>query len=138
MAQAVPFILQGASSLVQGGGAYRAGQFEAEQSKRAGEIARVQADQIDAQYRDELRTTLSNIRAIRASAGGGADSPSTLAVMAEEERVSRRQRRIEVGGRRMQASQHDSDAAIKRSSARWALGGAVASSMVSFAKAKAA
>lgn len=118
---ATPFVAAGLAGAIRGYGEYQGKSYEASKAKRAGEIARVQADQIDAQYREELSSTISNIRAIRASAGVGANSPSERAYIAEQERVSSRERRIVAGGKRMQANQYDSDSRFLRRSARFSL-----------------
>lgn len=121
-----------ASSLVGAFGQYQAQQYQAEQSKRAAEVGRVQADQIDASYRDELNSTISNIRAIRASSGAGALSPTGIAIEDKQQRTSDRDRRIDVGSKRMQATQDENDAKFRRSSAGWALLGGATSGLSKF------
>lgn len=126
MAAGASLAFSGLAGLVSGYGQMQGQKYEAQKAKRAGQIARVQADQIDSQYREELSSTISNIRAIRASTDANPNSPTSLAVIGEEERVSSRERRIKTGGIRMQADQYDSDAAYLRRSAKWSLiGGAV-------------
>lgn len=130
--QAAAPILALAGSLVGAVGEYRAGQYGAQQSERAAQQGRVQADQIDANYRDELNSTISNIRAIRAASGVGARSPTGMAIEDKQQRVSDRDRRIDVGSRRMQATQDENDARFRRSSAGWALVGGIASGLSKF------
>jgi hypothetical protein len=125
-------IFTGLSGLVGAYGQYQSGQYASEQSKRAAEVGRVQADQIDASYRDELNSTISNIKAIRAGAGVGMNSPTSLAIDANQERISSRDRRIEVGSKRMQANQDENDARFRKSSATFSLVGGVAKSLPSF------
>ncbi|MNE33491.1 hypothetical protein D3C87_1476790 [compost metagenome] len=84
-------------------------------------LGRIQADQIDANYRDELNSTLANIKAIRASAGVVSDSPTGQAVEAGQVRTSNRDRIIDVGSKRMQATQDESDAKFRRSAAKTTL-----------------
>lgn len=124
--QGASLAIGGLVGLVRGVGAYQGTRYEAEKAKRAGDIAKVQADQVDAQYREDLNATISNIRAIRASVGMDPDSPSARAYVAEEERVSSRERRIRAGGLRMQAEQDYADAKFLRRSAKWSLLGGIA------------
>lgn len=132
MGAAAP-ILGLAGGLVSAVGQYQGGNYAAAQSERAAQAGRVQADQIDASYRDELNSTISNIRAIRASAGVGANSPTQRAIEAKQEQTSNRDRKIEVGSKRMQAHQDEADARFRRSSARTALFGGVATGLSKFA-----
>lgn len=131
MAAAAP-ILGLAGSLVGAVGQKQSSDFAASQSKRAAQVGRVQADQIDANYRDELNSTISNIRAIRASAGVGANSPTGMAVEQKQADTSDRDRRIEVGSKVMQANQDDADAKFRKSSAKWALLGGAATGLSKF------
>ncbi|MBW8285083.1 MAG: hypothetical protein K0M55_15945 [Rhizobium sp.] len=131
MAQAAG-ILTGISGIVGAVGQYQAGQYAAAQSKQAAKVGRVQADQIDASYRDELNSTISNIRAIRASSGVGANSPTGMAIEAGQQKISDRDRKIEVGSKRMQAAQDDNDARFRKSAATVSLIGGVAKSLPSF------
>lgn len=122
----------GISGLVSAFGQYSAGQHAAEESKRAAQVGRIQADQIDASYRGELNSTISNIRAIRAGAGVGSFSPTGMALESDAERKSDRDRRIDVGSKRMQATQDDADAKFRKSAATFSLLGGVAKSLPSF------
>lgn len=131
-AAAIAPIMSGLSGVVGAFGSYQAGNYAAAQSKRAAEVGRVQADQIDASYRDELNSTLANIKAIRSSAGVGSDSPTGQAVEAGQVKTSNRDRIIDVGSKRMQANQDDADAKFRRSSAKMSLIGGVAKSLPSF------
>jgi sugar/nucleoside kinase (ribokinase family) len=133
MAQAIAPVLGLAGSLVGAVGQSKASNYAAQQSARAAQVGRVQADQVDASYRDELNSTISNIRAIRASSGTGANSPTGMAIEAKQEDTSNRDRRIEVGNKNMQANQDDADAKFRRSSAKTALFGGVASGLAKFA-----
>jgi hypothetical protein len=133
MAQAAAPLLGLAGSLVGAFGQSQASNYQADQSKRAAQVGRVQADQIDASYRDELNSTISNIKAIRASAGVDPNSPTGMAIDAKQQQTSDRDRRIEVGSKRMQAAQDDADAKFRRSSAKWALFGGAATGLAKFA-----
>src|SRR5690606_15689278 len=101
-------------------------------AKRAAEIGKVQADQIDSQYRDELNSTIANIRAIRSSSGASVNSPTGRAIEANQEKISNRDRRIDVGSKRMQVTQDEADAKFRKSAAKTALFGGVAKSLPSF------
>lgn len=130
--QAAAPILGLAGSLIGAFGQKQGADYEAAKSKRAAEIGRVQADQIDSSYRQELNSTISNIRAIRASAGVGADSPTGMAIEAKQQQTSDRDRKIDVGSKRMQATQDEADAKFRKSSAKWALAGGIASGIAKF------
>lgn len=132
MAQAAAPIFTGLSGIIGAVGQYQAGNYAAAQSKRAAEVGRVQADQIDASYRDELNSTLANIKAIRSSAGVGMDSPTGQAFDAAQVKKSDRDRIIDVGSKRMQATQDENDAKFRKSAARMSLIGGVAKSIPSF------
>lgn len=87
-------------------------------AQKAAQIARVQADQADTAYRDELRTTLANIDTIRASANVPVDSPTSFAIRDKAREDSDAQRIRKVAGINMQANQYDQDAAFYGSAAR--------------------
>ena len=87
-------------------------------AQKAAEIARVQADQADSAYRDELETTLANIDTIRASANVDPTSPTAFALRREARDDSDMQRERKVAGIRMQANQYEQDAAFYGSAAR--------------------
>ncbi|MDI7862531.1 hypothetical protein MRS76_11220 [Rhizobiaceae bacterium n13] len=124
--------LTGAAGIIGAVGQYQAGKNAAAQSEYAAEVGKVQADQIDANYREELNSTIANIRAIRASAGVGANSPTGRAIEAGHAEASDRDRRIDVGSKRMQATQDENDARFRRSSANMALLGGTAKSLPAF------
>jgi hypothetical protein len=85
------------------------------QSQAKARAARTAADETDAALREELATALGNIAAIRAAAGTDMSSPTAQAIVAEETRVSDRQRRIKVGNLTSQATQSERDASYYRS-----------------------
>lgn len=125
-------IFQGLSIVVGAIGEKKAGDHKAAQSAKAAQVGKIQADQIDASYRDELNSTISNIRAIRASAGVGANSPTGMAVEAEQQKRSDRDRKIDVGSKRMQATQDEQDSRFYKSAAKTSLIGGVAKSLPYF------
>ncbi|MDQ0132665.1 hypothetical protein J2T08_000566 [Neorhizobium galegae] len=130
--QAIAPVVGLAGSLIGAFGEKQGQDYEAAKSKRAAEVGRVQADQIDSSYREELNSTISNIRAIRASAGVGANSPTGMAIEAKQEKTSDRDRRIDVGSKRMQATQDDADAKFRKSAAKTALFGGIATGLAKF------
>jgi hypothetical protein len=87
-------------------------------AQKGAEIARVQADQADSAYRDELRTTLANIDTIRASANVDPTSPTAFAIRDQAREDSDKQRIRKVAGLRSQATQFDEDAAFYGSASR--------------------
>lgn len=129
---AVAPILTGLSGVVGAVGQYQAGNYAAAQSKRAAQVGRIQADQIDASYRDELNSTLANIKSIRASAGVDPNSPTGQAVTADQVRTSNRDRIIDVGSKRMQANQDEADAKFRKSAAKVSLLGGTMKALPSF------
>ncbi|MGC4393705.1 hypothetical protein [Agrobacterium sp. M50-1] len=131
MAAAAP-IFMGLSGIVGAVGQYQAGNYAAAQSKRAAQVGRIQADQIDASYRDELNSTLANIKSIRASAGVDPNSPTGQAVNADQVRTSNRDRIIDVGSKRMQANQDEADAKFRKSAAKVSLLGGTMKALPSF------
>lgn len=92
-------------------------EFKAQQAERQARAARTAADQTDAFLRDELTTTLGNIEAIRAAGGVAAGSPTSEAILAREEDVSERQRRIKVGNIKAQAAESEEGARFYRDAA---------------------
>ncbi|MBB3313634.1 valyl-tRNA synthetase [Rhizobium sp. BK196] len=121
-----------ASGFISGKGDQAAQNYKAQQSERAAQIGKIQADQVDASYRSELNSTIANIRAIRSSAGVDPNSPTGMAIDAEQERRSDRDRIIEVGNKRMQSTQDEEDARFYRHSAKSALLGPVVRSLPAF------
>jgi hypothetical protein len=109
--------LQVAGTLGKAKGQSDAYSFQSGQLTKAARAGRTAADQTDAALRDELETTVQNIRAIRASSGMS-DSPTSDAVIDKESEVSDRQRRIKVGNLRAQAEEDDKSAAFYRRAAR--------------------
>lgn len=125
-------LLTGGSLLLSGiGGAIGYNQ-QAQQSKNAAATGRIQANQIDAGYRDELNSTINNIRAIRAGTGVSADSPTTQAIEDQNTATSERNRSRDVASRRIQAEQSERDARSFRNSAFTSLLGGTAKSLPHF------
>jgi hypothetical protein len=129
---AVGGILMGISSLVGAIGTFQAQKFQQQKAKEQAQVGRIQADQIDTAYREELSSTLNNIRAIRATTGVAADSPTTLAVENQQTKISDRNRSRDVANRQMQANEHDASARFLGSAANVSLFGGVAKSLPYF------
>nr|DAH75486.1 MAG TPA: hypothetical protein [Caudoviricetes sp.] len=104
----------------------------AQQAKTAATVGRIQADQIDSSYRDELTSTINNIRAIRATTGVAADSPTTQAIEAYNTKTSDRNRSRDVASRQIQANQSEQDAKFFKTSAGVSLFGGAAKSLPYF------
>ncbi len=102
--------LGAAGSLTQANGQSAASRHAAQGAVYAAQTARINANSTDAYYRDDLRRTLANISAVRASAGVTPDSPTGVAIGEEQARVSDNQRMAKVVGLRAQANQDDADA----------------------------
>lgn len=90
---------------------------QAQQAEWAAQGARINANNTDTYYRDNLRQTLANIDAIRASAGVIPDSPTGLAIRDEQTRISNDQRIAKVTSIRSQANQDIADAQFYRTAA---------------------
>lgn len=125
-------LMSGLSGIVGAYGASQGQKYQAAQAKQQAEVGRMQADQIDTAYRDELSSTLSNIKNIRASTGAAAYSPTGMALEEGQKKISDRNRIRDVASKNMQATQLDKDAKFLRSSANASLFGGVAKSIPSF------
>lgn len=117
-ASAVSTGLSAAGSLTGAAGQSAGAKLQAQKAEQAAQYARLQADQTDVQMREELRTTLANIDAIRASAGADPGAPTAMAIKDNEARISDRERNARTLGLRAQALQSEADAAFYRSSAK--------------------
>lgn len=125
-------IMSGLSGIVGAYGVSQGQKHQAAQAKQQAEVGRMQADQIDTAYRDELSSTISNIQNIRASTGAAAFSPTGMALEEGQKKISDRNRTRDVASRNMQATQLDKDAKFLKSSATASLFGGVAKSIPSF------
>jgi hypothetical protein len=111
-----------ASGIASAVGTYQAGQYKAHQAEEDAKIGQIRAKQIDSQYRDELSSTIANIRTIRAATGVGANSPTTLALEGQSRTVSDRNRTRDVANQRIQSNRDAEDAKFLRRSAGLSLG----------------
>lgn len=125
-------LLTGGSLLLSGVGTAVGYSKQAQDAKNAATTGRIQANQIDAGYRDELNSTINNIRAIRAGTGVSANSPTTQAIEDQNTATSERNRSRDVASRRIQADQSERDARSFRNSAFTSLLGGTAKSLPYF------
>lgn len=98
--------LGAASTLLGAEGQAKGSEVQAQNAEYAAQSARINAYATDAYYRNDLRTTLSNISAMRASAGMG-DSPTSQAVTDYDTDISNLQRSSKVTGQLAQAKMDD-------------------------------
>lgn len=95
------------SGIMSGVGGMVGNNQSAQTAKDQAGLARVQANQTDTAYREDLMSTISNIRAIRASSGVGSGSPTGIAIEQRQEQLSDRNRVTAVAGKRFEASSQD-------------------------------
>lgn len=103
-------VLGVASILTQTAGSVMGQRYQSQQDKLRQRTAEVQAADTNAAYTEELNRTVSTIKAIRASAGVPADSPSTRSYIAEQARISDINRSKAVGANQLQAEAASNDA----------------------------
>lgn len=106
------------SGVLEAAGEARADSFRASEANAAARRGKIAASETDVALREELRSVLGNIRAVAASAGRSPDSPTTLAILENETRISDRQRRITVSNIEEQVSSDKRSAAFLTTSAR--------------------
>ena len=131
MADPITLLMIGSTAVSAIGGAVGLS-HEAKQAETRAKIGRMQADQIEAGYRNELATTLNNIRAIRATTGVGADSPTTRAIEGKNTVISDRNRTRDMANRRIQATEDENAGRYKRFSAGMALLGGGAKGLTQY------
>jgi hypothetical protein len=96
-------------------GALSGGAAEERKLEAEARMARMNADEADTVYRQDMMRQLSNIKAIRASSGMGIDTPSFGAVVEGERETASANRQRQVRGYNLKASQLDADASeVKR------------------------
>ncbi len=125
-------LMMGSSLLLEGYGGAVGSNHQAQQALNAATTGRIQANQIDNSYREELDTTIKNIRAIRAGTGAAIDSPTGQAIEAENTRVSDQNRSRDVASRRIQVDQSERDSKLFRNAAMASLLGGTAKSLPEF------
>jgi hypothetical protein len=95
---------------VQAFGAIAGAKAEERQLEAQARGARMQADQADTVYRQDMMRQISNIKAIRASSGMETAGPTFDAIIGDERATAGANRRRKVAGYNMQASQAEADA----------------------------
>ncbi len=103
----------------------------AQTAKDQAGLARVQANQTDTAYREDLMSTISNIRAIRSSVGVGANSPTGQAIEERQQQLSDRNRITDVTGKRLTAESQDRAAKAYQTAGTISLIGGVAKGLSS-------
>ncbi len=115
-----------AAGLLSGIGGMMSGQQSASNALNAAGLARVQANQTDTAYREDLQRVLGNMRAIRASSGVGSNSPTGIALEQQQENLSDRNRITAVTGKRLEAENYEAQARAAQRAGEFALiGGGV-------------
>jgi hypothetical protein len=104
--------LKVAGGIGQGRAAKTEGQIKAIRYQTAAEAGRVRAVQTDAEYRDELNTTLANINAITAGQNRSIDSPTSRALLDKAEDINARARITAKSNEMLKAIASDSDAQL--------------------------
>lgn len=118
------------SGLIGMFGQYQAQQYQSQRAEQDAKIGKIRADQIDAAYRTDLSSTISNIKAISATTGAGTDSPTGQAIRDENVKISERNRTRDVANQNMQAFQSEQDARFYKASAGIGLLGGVGKTLV--------
>lgn len=113
--------LQGYSIKLKAAGEAAGYEHEAHKSEAVAKAARVEADQTDAMFREELRSTLANITAVRAAAGAALDSPTGLALAEKAKEMSESQRVTAISNNLMKIGLAVSDAAYFHRAATMAI-----------------
>lgn len=110
--------MQTASGIAGAAGEARAQSFKASEAAKAARYGKIAAAETDTHMRQELAAVVGNIRAIRASSGIAHDSPTTQAIIANEETVSDRERRIRVANIMGQVESDEASSKFLKKSAR--------------------
>jgi hypothetical protein len=115
-----------ATAAVGVAGTIAGGQADSARLKMQATIARMQADEADKVYRQDMMRQISNIKAIRASTGASTQSPSFGAFVDENREIADQNRATAVRGYRLQALQYDADRSmVKRLAGLRAAGAAI-------------
>ncbi|TCR64696.1 hypothetical protein [Bosea sp. BK604] len=112
--------MQMAASNAEGIQKKTASQIESMKLKMAAEAGRVRAQQVDAQYRDELNETMQTIGAIRSAQNVGFDSPTSFALYDKAETINDRARVVAASNERLKALGLEGDAAQTLAAGRMA------------------
>lgn len=102
------------SKIVGGMGTSATQDFLAARDERNAELGRLRAAQTDVFEREQLNTTIANIESIRAASNIDPTSPTSAAIVANETRISDRQREIKVAALNAQANEDQLSAMYRR------------------------
>lgn len=114
-------VASAAGTVVSAVGQAEAASAEAQRLETNAVLARAKADETDTRLREEMEGTLGNIRAVRAAAGLSLDSPSQIAIEAEERRRGERDIQTHRANARAEADSMRSAAAAKRRGAQMSM-----------------
>src|SRR5271157_1921152 len=89
--------LSAAGSIVGAQGQEKANEFEAQQAINAAQYGRTKAAQTGTELTRNMQATLGHIAAVRASVGSDVRSPTTAAIMENQERKMEWDRGIQIG-----------------------------------------
>jgi hypothetical protein len=89
--------MSAAGSIMGGEGQAKADEFQAQQLENAAQYGRTQAAQVGYNMTTNMTRMLGHIAAVRASLGSDVRSPSTWAVMGNQEAQAERERAIRMG-----------------------------------------
>lgn len=109
------------ASVMKGMGQKAGMDAQAMRAERAATFGKLQAEQSDLKFREELNTTLGNIEVIRAAAKIDPNSPTSAALMDRQRTLSDRQRMTAGLNIQSQIDQDLADASYLRQSGDFAL-----------------
>ena len=89
--------LSAGSSLMGAQGQAKGDEFEAQKAEEAAQYGRISAAQTGEAMTRNMTRMLGHLAAVRASAGADVRSPTTAAIMANQEGVGERERAIKMG-----------------------------------------
>lgn len=110
------------SSIMKGFGTDAADEAQAKRAQRAAMFGKLQAEQSDVKFRDELNTTLGNIEVIRSAAKIDPSSPTSAALEDRQRLLSDRQRTTAGLNIQSQIDQDLADASYLKQAGQFAIG----------------
>lgn len=132
VAAALPAVMSIGSAIVGGIGARAGANSSADASYRAAQVGRARAQQIDLASRQELQQTLGNIMAIRASAGGDVNSPTSQALLDRQQQLGEQSRMAKVSSENIKADQLERQGKAQANAGNWALAGGIMKALPGF------
>jgi len=113
--------LTAASDVTKGSSTQASDDFQADRATRAAQFGEVQANLTDATMRQNLNTTIGNIETIRAAGNIDPSSPTSAALLEQNERRSDSQRMAAVGSIRSQDEEDMASADYLRKAGNFAV-----------------